>query len=298
MKKVVIYFSIISIFLCACMNTKVNNDEINTNNRMHDFFMLNILNSECFNFPSGLELLDIKGERVLIDSVFFTKKLVLCIDYSCCDNCIFSELKNIRNVFSSQDIQKLVVIGTYENVRSILLVAQKFDIDFPIYFLPIEVRKNIFPSSLTQLHNPFLFIVDRDLRTHHIFIPSLVYPQLSIMYYNNIKEKIISHNQLVDIGFFHKKLVDAGRLKVNNMYPIDFYYTNTTDKPILFNDIQTTCGCTVPFWSKKPILPKETSKITVKFKPQTIGFHVKKIFVYTNELKHPVQLTIKAMVGK
>lgn len=26
------------------------------------FFMLNILNSECFNFHSGLELLDIKGE--------------------------------------------------------------------------------------------------------------------------------------------------------------------------------------------------------------------------------------------
>lgn len=46
-----------------------------------------------------------------------------------------------------------------------------------------------------------------------------------------------------------------------------FRAKNTGSKPIVLTDIVTTCGCTVPQFSRKPILPGETTEITVTYDP-------------------------------
>ena len=46
-----------------------------------------------------------------------------------------------------------------------------------------------------------------------------------------------------------------------------FRATNTGTKPIVLTDIVTTCGCTVPTFSRKPVLPGQTTEITVTYDP-------------------------------
>ena len=44
-----------------------------------------------------------------------------------------------------------------------------------------------------------------------------------------------------------------------------FTGVNRGDSPLVILDVVTTCGCTVPDFSKKPILPGEKTQITVTY---------------------------------
>lgn len=63
----------------------------------------------------------------------------------------------------------------------------------------------------------------------------------------------------------------------------DFTYTNKGDVPLIIRNVETSCGCTVPKWNRKPILPGESGSIRVTFNPRNRpGNFTKKITVYTN----------------
>jgi hypothetical protein len=44
-----------------------------------------------------------------------------------------------------------------------------------------------------------------------------------------------------------------------------FEFTNTGNEPLLITNAQSTCGCTVPSFSKEAIAPGATGKIEVKY---------------------------------
>ena len=42
---------------------------------------------------------------------------------------------------------------------------------------------------------------------------------------------------------------------------------NRSERPVVILDVVTSCGCTVPQFSRKPVLPGEKTQITVTFDP-------------------------------
>ncbi len=45
-----------------------------------------------------------------------------------------------------------------------------------------------------------------------------------------------------------------------------FKFRNTGDEPLVITNVQVTCGCTTPKgWARDPILPGQSSEITVGF---------------------------------
>lgn len=91
---------------------------------------------------------------------------------------------------------------------------------------------------------------------------------------------------------------DFGTVKESNV-PVTciFTYTNTTDKPLIINNVKASCGCTTPEYSKEPLLPGETAQIKVSFNTiNRIGAFNKSIFVSTNYGEKV--LTIKGVVEK
>ncbi|MFV0531810.1 MAG: DUF1573 domain-containing protein [Flavobacteriales bacterium] len=61
-----------------------------------------------------------------------------------------------------------------------------------------------------------------------------------------------------------------------------FTFTNTGDKPLIISDVQTSCGCTTPEYSKNPILPGKEGKIVVKYDTKRTGPFQKSITVFSN----------------
>ena len=77
----------------------------------------------------------------------------------------------------------------------------------------------------------------------------------------------------------------------------DFEVTNTGDAPLIFTQIQASCGCTTPKWSKKPIAPGEKGSVTVTYNPMNRpGPFTKSITVTNNSEKQKIVLIIKGEV--
>lgn len=77
----------------------------------------------------------------------------------------------------------------------------------------------------------------------------------------------------------------------------EFTFTNSGSKPIIIQDIRTSCGCTTPSYTKEPVLPGKQGIIKVSYSTTgRAGSFDKKITVFTNEPENVYTLNIKGEV--
>lgn len=62
-----------------------------------------------------------------------------------------------------------------------------------------------------------------------------------------------------------------------------FEVTNNGKDPMVISNVQTSCGCTTPEWSKEPIAPGATTKIRVGYNAAAEGHFEKYITVMYNQ---------------
>ena len=76
-----------------------------------------------------------------------------------------------------------------------------------------------------------------------------------------------------------------------------FGFANRSGRPVVVTDAVATCGCTVPVYSKRPVLPGERSEIAVTFDPMNRpGRFDKAVSVFTSESGDPIRLRITGRV--
>src|SRR2546430_14852152 len=67
-----------------------------------------------------------------------------------------------------------------------------------------------------------------------------------------------------------------------------FKYQNKSDKPIHFNSVKTSCGCTVAALEKNDVGPGEKGEIKATLKiGDRSGLQTKTVTVETNDVKEP-----------
>ena len=80
-----------------------------------------------------------------------------------------------------------------------------------------------------------------------------------------------------------------------------FEVTNNGKTPMVISNVQTSCGCTTPEWSKEPIAPGATTKIRVGYNAAAEGHFDKHITVmYNQNLSKQIKITVtvwRAPVG-
>jgi len=87
-----------------------------------------------------------------------------------------------------------------------------------------------------------------------------------------------------------------GRVWYQEKAEYEFVFKNTGKEPLIITDVKSSCGCTVPEWSKEPVLPKEKGVIKVKYDTKRIGEFYKIITVYSNAENSPVKLYVQGVV--
>ena len=81
--------------------------------------------------------------------------------------------------------------------------------------------------------------------------------------------------------------------KVEHIYEV----TNTGTNPLIISNVKPGCGCTVPDYTKEPILPGKKGKITLHFDSTNFDGAVNKATdVFVNVEKAPVRLTFSANI--
>ena len=95
---------------------------------------------------------------------------------------------------------------------------------------------------------------------------------------------------------FDKEEHDYGTIQKGGESNCVFSFTNTGKEPLILSNVRSSCGCTVPQWTKDPILPGKTGKIDVHYDSNRIGPISKQITVTSNAKTSTVVLRIKGNV--
>ena len=97
---------------------------------------------------------------------------------------------------------------------------------------------------------------------------------------------------------FETSVLDFGKIEHKSDGNRAFVLTNTGNAPLIISNAKGSCGCTVPTWSRDPLLPGQSTEIGVKYDTKRIGKFTKTITLTTNSAEKTKILTIKGEVKK
>ena len=97
---------------------------------------------------------------------------------------------------------------------------------------------------------------------------------------------------------FEKTEIDYGTIKQNSDPYRTFVFTNTGEAPLVIKSARGSCGCTVPEYSKEPVMPGEKSEIKVRYDTKRLNAFTKTVTLTTNADPSQVILRIKGKVVK
>jgi hypothetical protein len=95
---------------------------------------------------------------------------------------------------------------------------------------------------------------------------------------------------------FKQKEHDFGNIPSSKSISTLFKFSNSGENPLLIKEVTTSCGCTVPEWSKGLIEPNENGEIKIVYDAKYPGRFNKTITVIYNGKDSPLKLTIKGEV--
>lgn len=90
---------------------------------------------------------------------------------------------------------------------------------------------------------------------------------------------------------------DFGTIDQGTNVEHTFTFTNTGEAPLVITNATSSCGCTVPTWTKEPIAPGESGEMVVKFNGTGQNQVTKTVNITANTESGKEQLKIKAFVN-
>lgn len=87
-------------------------------------------------------------------------------------------------------------------------------------------------------------------------------------------------------------VVQMGEIALKSKNRVELICVNLSDKPLVIRDIQTDCTCTKPAWSKSPVMPGDSVRITVTLTPTDRGAFYKTVRFITVPASEKVQQAV------
>lgn len=97
---------------------------------------------------------------------------------------------------------------------------------------------------------------------------------------------------------FDSKTYNFGQIVKGQIVEHTYFFTNTGNIDLVIDEVDPSCGCTTPEWTKEPVKPGEKGKIRVKFdtQHQSYGNKTKQVAVYSNTVPSRNLLQFSAQV--
>lgn len=196
MKKNIVYtislvISIIVIVICIWFNIKLKNDigasQTQLKQTEHLMRQLNedqitIVDNSDTCMSKFLHLSTVKGEPVRIDSLIGNKRyLALFISSDDCGACVDFSLNQIRKIASQLKEKKILIFASKYQLRDLFILAKSINIDAQI----LSIDKTGLPIEKENI--PFIFLIDKELKPTHLFIPRKEIPDQTDLYFKKIR---------------------------------------------------------------------------------------------------------------
>ncbi len=116
---------------------------------------------------------------------------------------------------------------------------------------------------------------------------AFIEPQTEII--TEVQSKPLTNVALSEAQF------DFGKMKKGDQKEHVYEVTNTGENPLIISQVKPGCGCTVPDFTREPILPGKKGMVTLKFDSSNFdGLVSKSAEVYANVEKSPIIISFSA----
>ncbi|UJH91114.1 DUF1573 domain-containing protein [Antarcticibacterium sp. 1MA-6-2] len=95
---------------------------------------------------------------------------------------------------------------------------------------------------------------------------------------------------------FKTEVIDYGEIKKGSNGVRVFEFKNIGDAPLIIENVYSSCGCTVPSWTKTPVAQGETGQIEVKYNTEIVGPIRRTISITSNADESTKAVKIKGKV--
>lgn len=128
----------------------------------------------------------------------------------------------------------------------------------------------------------FVSVLIKNFKTMKRTVNTILIFILSVGLFSATSSKIESKTGKVAIISFETEVIDYGTIEQHSDGTRLFAFTNEGDAPLLITNVKTSCGCTVPSYSKEPILPGKSGELKIKYDTKRLGAFTKTITVTSN----------------
>lgn len=95
---------------------------------------------------------------------------------------------------------------------------------------------------------------------------------------------------------FKTEVIDYGEIQKGSDGVRTFEFKNIGNAPLIIENVYSSCGCTIPDWTKTPVEPGESGEIQVKYDTSRPGPIRRTITIYSNADESTKALKIKGRV--
>ncbi len=96
---------------------------------------------------------------------------------------------------------------------------------------------------------------------------------------------------------FETDIHNFGKVIQGEKVTYSFKFKNTGNANLIISDVSSSCGCTVPKFTREPVAPGESGSIQVTFKSENKkGFQNETVTIVSNMQPNTKVIKIKAMV--
>lgn len=118
----------------------------------------------------------------------------------------------------------------------------------------------------------------------------------SVQAQENKTDNAVITNPNAAVMTFNDDVIDYGTIEQGADGVREFKFKNTGKEPLVISNATGSCGCTVPTWSKEPILPGKSGVISVKYDTKRLGAINKSVTVTSNATEATKVLRIKGNI--
>lgn len=124
---------------------------------------------------------------------------------------------------------------------------------------------------------------------------------LSLMSFSAIApvKAIVSETKTIDAAstiVWKAETIDVGQIPQGTPKAIVYEFKNTGKTAVVITSVQGSCGCTATDYTKEPILPGKSAKVTATYNAANKGAFTKTVTVTTSAETTPKILTLKGSV--
>lgn len=245
-------------------------------------------------FPMALTFL--QGKDTIDFSLEAQYKILSYVDSTGCTSCRLklTEWKNFINVIDSVNpLVKVIFFFAPEKAKDIYGALSQSYFNHPVCIDPKDSLNtlNHFPTDITFQ----TFLLDKNNKVIAIGNP-IHNPKVKELYLNIIQGKDLQLNATNSTSQTSVSVdnvsVSLDHFNWQEEQKTSFMIKNAGNKPLIIQNVNTSCGCTTVSYSQEPVQPGKEIKLDIIYKAEHPGHFSKTITVYCNAESSPIELTI------